>query len=96
MLVTSPFLDFQTKFDSKEKCLIYLYDAKASHRYFCLKCGHEKYYKGRTRFHRKCRECGYDESATSHTLFHKCKIPLVKAFLDGLLDFKLDQRNVYM
>jgi transposase-like protein len=76
----STFLSFHQQFDTEEKCLNYLAEQKASKGYKCLQCGYKKHYSGKTRHWRKCQICDYDESATAHTLFHKCKIPLVKAF----------------
>jgi hypothetical protein len=67
-------------FSTQEDCLTYLASIKWSTGYTCSQCGHQKYYKGRTRHYRKCRVCEHDESVTSGTLFHKIKFSLVSAF----------------
>jgi hypothetical protein len=82
--------EFTKAFKHEEDCLQYLYDVKWSQGYRCRRCGCEKSYKGRTRFHIRCQACRYDESVTAHTMFHKLKIPLMKAF--GIM-FRLSERK---
>jgi transposase-like protein len=72
--------DFRESFQREEDCLDYLFHLKWSTGYLCSKCGHTKYYKGRTKWYCKCASCGYDESVKSNTIFHKMKVPLLKAF----------------
>jgi len=80
MNTKSTFLEFQQRFDTEEKCVVFLANEKQAQGYQCRRCSNDTYYKGKTRYWRKCTSCDYDESPTAHTLFHKCKIPLVKAF----------------
>lgn len=72
--------EFRKMFNSVEDCLMYLYDKKWNKDFSCRKCKHTSFYKGRTKWYRKCTKCCYDESATSNTLFHGIKVPLLKAF----------------
>lgn len=72
--------EFRNAFQTEENCLEFLSKLKWENGYSCKKCGHESYYKGRTRWYRKCSICNYDESVKSNTMFHKMKIPLLKSF----------------
>lgn len=72
--------EFQERFPDNEACYEYLAELKWSEGFTCRKCGHDKYCKGNTEYHRKCTKCGYQESPTSNTLFHKLKFPILKAF----------------
>lgn len=67
-------------FKTDESCKQYLYDLKWKSGFRCRRCAHNKSWKGKTDFHRRCTLCGYDESVTANTAFHKIKIPLKKAF----------------
>jgi transposase-like protein len=73
-------IDFTKRFIDNESCYWYLIDQKWGKGYSCSRCGYEKYYKGKTYYHRKCRNCSYDESVTANTVFHGMKMPIVKAF----------------
>lgn len=72
--------EFIQTFSNEEKCKEFIYELKWRNGFICRRCGNKHFWKGRTRFHVRCRECGYDESLTAHTIFHKVHIPLVKAF----------------
>lgn len=65
---------------SRELCLKALADAKWKRGYVCKKCGHDNYCQGKSPWSRRCTRCKFDESATAYTIFHKCKIPIEKAF----------------
>lgn len=72
--------EFRESFNSEEDCLSYLYDLKWSKGYVCSKCLSTEFYKGPTKWYRKCKLCSYDESVKSNTLFHNMKVPILKAF----------------
>ncbi|RYG50185.1 MAG: transposase [Chitinophagaceae bacterium] len=72
--------DFIKLYRSEDECREFLFNLKWQEGFKCKRCGHTKFWKGRTRFNVRCRNCRYDESALANTLFHKVKIPLVKAF----------------
>lgn len=72
--------EFNEKFNTEEKCLLYLSRLKWSNGYVCKKCGHTKYCSSKNKFAKQCTKCRYIESPTANTLFHKVKFSLVKAF----------------
>ncbi len=71
---------FRESFDSQDKCLEILADAKWADGFVCRECGNTNYCHGRTPLSRRCTRCKRDESATSHTVFHHCRMELPKAF----------------
>lgn len=71
---------FMANFGTKASCHEYLASQKWSGGYFCKRCEHAKYIKGKQPFSRRCCKCGYDESTTTGTLFHKLKFGIDKAF----------------
>ena len=71
---------FKKRFETKTSCYEYLAELKWSMGYFCTRCNHEKYIKGKQPCSRRCCKCGYDESTTTGTLFHKLKFGIDKAF----------------
>lgn len=73
-------IEFTKRFHDNESCYLYLIEQKWGKGYSCSKCGHDKYYKGKTYYHRRCRVCGYGESVTANTVFHGMKMPILKAF----------------
>ncbi len=73
-------IEFGKRFNDNESCYLYLIEKKWSKGFSCSRCGHQKYYKGKTYYHRKCRSCYYSESVTANTIFHGMKMPLLKAF----------------
>jgi two-component system, sensor histidine kinase LadS len=73
-------LTFRSLFPDEESCLELLADFKWENGYACTKCGNTNYCGGKTKFSRRCTRCKKDESATANTAFHRCKIPLNKAF----------------
>ena len=73
-------IEFGKRFYDNESCYLYLIEHKWSKGFSCSRCGHEKHYKGKTWYHRKCRQCGYSESVTANTVFHGMKMPILKAF----------------
>ena len=72
-------LNWRRFYDNK-RCYLYLVERKWGKGYHCSRCGHEKYYKGKTYYHRKCSACGYGESVTANTIFYRMKMPVLKAF----------------
>lgn len=73
-------IEFTKKFYNNDCCYEYLVDKKWRNGYSCSYCGCKEYFKGRTRFYRRCKHCKYDESVTANTVFHGMKMPIVKAF----------------
>lgn len=75
-------IEFAKKFQTNEDCYQYLVELKWGKGYRCPRCGSEKYGKGDSWIHRKCRNksCQYNESVTANTLFHKSKMGILKAF----------------
>ena len=73
-------IEFGKRFYDNESCYYYLIEQKWGKGFSCSRCGHQKYYKGKTYYHRKCRACGYGESVTANTVFHGMKMPILKAF----------------
>ena len=71
---------FRGRFATTEDCQSYLYDLKWSKGFVCSKCSCTEFYKGRTKWYRKCKSCNFDESVSSNTLSHGMKIPVVKDF----------------
>jgi transposase-like protein len=72
--------EFRERFTTQEDCLSYLFDLKWSKGFVCTKCSNTSFYKGRTKWYRKCQKCSFDESVKSNTLFHNMKVPILKAF----------------
>jgi hypothetical protein len=72
--------ELDTFFTSEEKCLKFIAEEKWKDGFVCRKCGHTNYCKGSKPFSRRCTRCKTQESATAHTIFHRCRIPLSKAF----------------
>ena len=73
-------IEFGKRFHDNESCYLYLIEQKWGKVYSCSRCGHQKSYKGKTYYYRKCRNCGYSESVTANTIFHGMKMPILKAF----------------
>ena len=74
------FPEFQNRFGTIDKCLIYLSDLKWENGFVCKKCGHTHYCAGNASHSRQCTSCRYVESPTAQTLFHQVKFELPKAF----------------
>ena len=68
-------------FPFDESCMKYLSELKWKNGFICSKCSHQGYCHPKNGFHRKCNRCKHIASPTSGRLFHKCKIPLQKAFM---------------
>ena len=73
-------VNIRQRFPDEETCLKFLADFKWKEGFRCRKCGHTNYCKGKTPYSRRCTRCKKEESATAHTIFHRCKIPMTKAF----------------
>ena len=73
-------LKFRKLFPDEDACLSMLADFKWEHGFVCAKCGNTNYCKGKSNYSRRCTRCKKDESVTANTAFHRCKIPLNKAF----------------
>ena len=72
--------EFENKFRTNEDCASFLSSQKWKNGFYCSKCHHTEYYKGKKGLNRRCKSCGYEESPTAHTVFHKLKFDLWKAF----------------
>ncbi len=84
---------FNEIFPDKISCFKFLDRLKWDNGFSCLKCSHQKYSKGSTKFSRRCTKCGYDESVTSNTVFHRLKFPIEKAFY--ILYVTLNNQQTY-
>ncbi len=73
-------LEFTKKFPDKDSCYLYLEEIKWGNGFKCSRCGHDKYYKGKHAFSRRCKNCAYEESVTANTLFHGIKMSILKGF----------------
>lgn len=73
-------IEFGNRFHDNESCYLYLIELKWGNGFSCSHCGHDKYYKGKTYYCRRCRKCGYSESVTANSIFHGMKVPILKAF----------------
>ena len=71
---------FRTIFSDELLCMELLATLKWEDGFVCKKCGHKNSCKGKGQFSKRCTKCKKEESVTANTLFHKCKIPLNKAF----------------
>lgn len=73
-------LKFRKLFPDEDTCLSILANFKWEKGFVCLKCGNTNYCSGKSPLSRRCTRCKKDESVTANTAFHRCKIPLNKAF----------------
>jgi hypothetical protein len=74
-------LEFIKRFSSDDDCLKYIADIKWSEKeYFCKKCGHKNYCKGKQNYSRRCTKCKYDESPIAGTQFERIAFGLLRAF----------------
>jgi hypothetical protein len=73
-------LEFTKRFNDNDSCYQYLMAVKWGNGYQCARCGNTKWYKGKTKYHRRCKSCKYDESVTANSVFHSIKMPVLKAF----------------
>lgn len=71
---------FRETFADEEVCLELLGKLKWEDGFVCSKCGNTNSCRGKASFSRRCTKCKKEESVTAHTLFHRCKIPIQKAF----------------
>lgn len=71
---------FRELYQDEEYCLSLLADEKWKDGYSCSKCGGTNYCNGKTYLSRRCTRCKKEESVTANTAFHRCKIPITKAF----------------
>jgi hypothetical protein len=77
---TIPFDDIKSYFNSEDACYNLLEDLKWQKGFECLKCGNEKYSKGKGERARRCTKCGTNESITSNTIFHRLHFSILKGF----------------
>jgi len=80
MFISLDTSQFKQLFDSEEKCLAILSEAKWKNGFVCHKCGNTKYGKGKKPYSRRCTRCKTEESVTAHTIFHHCRMELPVAF----------------
>lgn len=71
---------FRQLFPDEDACLSILADFKWESGFVCANCGNTNYCNGKSKLSRRCTRCKKDESVTANTPFHRCKIPLNKAF----------------
>jgi hypothetical protein len=97
----TPLIQFKTLFPDEKACLSLLSEIKWKEGFECKKCGNTNYCSGKLPFSRRCTKCKKEESVTANTLFHRCKIPLNKAFeiaflvcnVDDISSYKLSRRT---
>ena len=75
-----PLLKFRQEFAEESVCMELLGKLKWEDGFVCSKCGNTNSCRGKSSFSRRCTKCKKEESVTAQTLFHRCKIPLQKAF----------------
>ena len=88
-------VSLRKRFPTDEACLKFLAELKWKEGFKCRKCGHTNYCKGKTPYSRRCTRCKKEESATAHTVFHRCKIPMTKAFEIVFLVCNLPELSSY-
>ncbi len=71
---------FSQRFKDDEACLQFLNAQKWGSGFICPYCSNVNYCKGKKKYTRRCTRCKKEISPTAHTVFHRCKIPLKKAF----------------
>ncbi len=71
---------FSQKFKDDEACLRFLNKQKWGSGFVCPHCGNVNFCKGKKKHTRRCTRCKKEISPTAHTVFHRCRIPLKKAF----------------
>ena len=71
---------FRTIFADENTCMELLATLKWDSGFICKNCGHDNSCKGKSLYSKRCTKCKKEESVTANTLFHKCKIPINKAF----------------
>jgi hypothetical protein len=72
--------DLRKRFPDDESCLKFIADFKWRDGFKCRNCGHTNFCRGKTPYSRRCTRCKKDESAIANTIFHRCRIPMTKAF----------------
>ncbi len=86
---------FSVIFSDEESCLRFLAKQKWQNGFVCPHCGNNNYCKGKKPYMRRCTRCKKEISPTAHTLFHRCKIPLKKAFAIVYLSCKYPDKSSY-
>ena len=71
---------FRSAFPNESVCFELLDKIKWHAGFVCKKCGNTNSCSGKSNYSRRCTRCKKEESVTANTLFHRCKIPLNKAF----------------
>jgi len=71
---------FRKLYAEEESCLELLSKFKWEDGFVCANCGNTNFCNGKSVLSRRCTRCKKDESVTANTAFHRCKIPLHKAF----------------
>ena len=71
---------FRSIFPNESVCFELLDKIKWHEGFVCKKCGNANSCSGKSNYSRRCTRCKKEESVTANTLFHRCKIPLNKAF----------------
>lgn len=71
---------FKKAFPDELVCFELLGKIKWESGFVCKKCGNTNSCSGNSSSSRRCTRCKKEESVTAHTLFHRCRIPLNKAF----------------
>lgn len=72
-------IEFESAFDSEEKCISYLHSIKYEAGFICEKCSHIEYWQNK-RSVLVCKKCRNETSVTSGTIFHRSQIPITVLF----------------
>ena len=73
-------VQFQRKYDSQEKCLQAIFQARWPRGFVCPHCEHNDCYRLSKRRAVQCTNCRRQTSITAGTLFHRTQIPLQNWF----------------
>lgn len=93
--IATPLIQFKTLFPDETSCSELLSKIKWKEGFVCRKCGNTNYCSGKLPYSRRCTKCKKEESVTANTLFHRCKIPLNKAFEIAFLVCNVDDISSY-
>jgi len=73
--------EFISKFGTEEQCYLALFNWRWPHGFECPECGHDRYYKLKSKNLMQCCRCRSQTSITANTIFDSTKLPLTIWFL---------------
>lgn len=89
---TMSIAEFQSKFDTEEKCREALFKLRYPKGFICPKCGNNEYYFINTRGRYQCRKCHHQSSVTSKTVMDRTHLKL-SIWLWAMYLFANDKRG---